>query len=251
MERKLHHHQMTLNLKYFKQYFFYQLFDPESPKLYNYNIYTTINVVFIFSVLSFMCFSMISFCIRIEDATIDSMTLLNSINMYSIIIISSLKICVFLFKADTIWNLFDVSRIDFLSSKLCRNRITLLYEYRKKSIKYTNLFQYIINVTLTIWLTIPLLLKFYVVPDNMNLQYCPNILNLRYPVTTSFYNQNFYTFYVMELIITVYIAYYSIFIDNFIISICMAIIAQHEIITRAFENIGHEDILENSKYEGV
>jgi len=75
----------------------------------------------------------------------------------------------------------------------------------------------------------------------------PNILNLRFPVSTQTYNQYHFIFYLMEIVITTFPIYAIIVTDTLIISFSMVIISQQEILNRAFKSIGYEENLQSSK----
>ncbi|KAE9536795.1 hypothetical protein AGLY_006857 [Aphis glycines] len=238
----LQDHEVAINLALFKRYQFYHIFNPNSSKILNYDSYKFTNVLFIVVVTSYNIFSAMCFFTDTVD-TIDSIDLLLMIFIYSIIIISLLKICVLLFNADQIWDLFDLTRFDFLSSRLCRKNVGILYKYRDRSITITNLYQNYSTLVFIIWMIVPLVLNTFAMTESPNQRY-HNIFNMQYPVSASIYNNYYYIFYLMEIAMGIFVLNYSMIIDNFLISLCWAIIAQYEVITTAFENIGNDCKLE-------
>lgn len=239
----LQDHEVAINLALFKRYQFYHIFNPNSSKILNYDSYKFTNVLFIVVVTSYNIFSAMCFFTDTVD-TIDSIDLLLMIFIYSIIIISLLKICVLLFNADQIWDLFNLTRFDFLSSRRCRKNVGILYKYRDRSITITNLYQNYSTIVFIIWMIVPLVLNTFAMTEGPNQRY-HNIFNMQYPVSASIYNHYYYIFYLMEIAMGIFVLNYSMIIDNFLISLCWAIIAQYEVITTAFENIGNDCKLEN------
>nr|AQS60751.1 olfactory receptor 37 protein [Acyrthosiphon pisum] len=234
----LQDHEVAINLALFKRYQFYQIFNPNGSKLLNYDTYKLTNVMFIVAVTTYNIFSAMCFFTDTID-TIDSVDLLLMIFIYSIIIISLLKISVLLFNADQIWELFDLTRFDFLTSRQCRKNVGILCKYRDRSITITNLYQNYSTMVFIIWMITPLVLNTFVVVGGPNQRY-HNIFNMQYPVSANIYNQYYYLFYLMEIAMGIFVLNYSMIVDNFLISLCWVIIAQYEVITTAFEKIGND-----------
>lgn len=136
----LQNHEVAINLALFKRYQFYHIFNPNGSKLFNYDTYKLTNIMFIMAVITYNIFSAMCFFTDTID-TINSIDLLLMIFIYFIDVISLLKISVLLFDADQIWELFDLTRLDFLTSKRCRNNVGILCKYRDKSITITNFYQ--------------------------------------------------------------------------------------------------------------
>ncbi|XP_022175106.1 uncharacterized protein LOC111037054 [Myzus persicae] len=239
----LQDHEVAINLALFKRYQFYHIFDPNGSKLLSYDTYKLTNVMFIVAVTTYNIFSAMCFFTDTVNS-IDSVDLLLMIFIYSIIVISLLKITVLLYNADQIWELFDLARLDFLTSKRCRKNIGILIKYRDTSITITNLYQNYSTIVFIIWMVVPLILNTFVLVEGPNQRY-HNIFNMQYPVSASIYNRYYYLFYLMEIAMGIFVLNYSMIIDNFLISLCWAIIAQYEVITTAFENIGNDCELEN------
>lgn len=84
--------------------------------------------------------------------------------------------------------------------------------------------------------------------DRLNRCY-ENFINLRFPVSINVYNSHYYLFYLMEAEIEFLATYWAVMIDVFLVSIFCVIIAQYKILTKAFENIGHNIKLKNGKQE--
>jgi len=121
----LQDHEVAINLALFKRYQFYHIFNPNGSKLLNYDTYKLTNVMFIVAVTTYNIFS--AMCFFTDSVkNIDSIDLLLMIFIYSVVVISLLKISVLLYDSDQIWELFDLARFDFLTSRRCRKNVGIL-----------------------------------------------------------------------------------------------------------------------------
>lgn len=68
-----------------------------------------------------------------------------------------------------------------------------------------------------------------------------NVFNFRFPVTVRVYNDYFLIFYVAEAMIIMILSQINVTFNSFFVSICCVMIAQYEVITRAYENVFHDD----------
>jgi hypothetical protein len=247
----LQNNDVIINLELFKQYYFYHLFNPNGPKILNYSVHRLIHIVCIMVIICFIIFSALTFVLKTENQVITNVELFLLMFVYIEFGISFLKILVFLLKAGTIWKLFSFTRIDFLASKQCHKHMAILHVYREKSKISTNFLLNYCLVVLIMWMATPLILNTWVEPETPNRRY-NNILNLRYPVNTSIFNEYYYAFYLIEVLVCFFLLYYSILIDNYLISFCWTIIAQFEVITCAYKSIGNEEDtiqkLQNGKF---
>lgn len=236
--RSLNEHDVLINLSQFKRYCFYQLFDPNSKTIFNYNAYRIYNIVFIVIIQACIIYSAIGLYMKTD--TVDDISILLILFNYFNTILSMLKISVFIYKSDQIWDFIDLTRLDFLTSVRCRDNDKILHERREKLIKVTNFIFILAIIVFAIWMLFPSVIE---KKPNERRQ---NIFNMLYPVSVVEYNQYFYFFYLIEILMGVFILYYTTMIDIFIVSFCWVTIAQYEVLGRAFESIGYEDEVNNS-----
>lgn len=255
----LQDHEVAINLSLFKRYRFFHIFNPNGSKILSYDKYKFANVIFILVITGYNIFSATCFFTDTMD-TVDYVELLLLVFIYTIIVISLLKISVLLFNADRIWDLFDLTRLDFLTSRRCRDSVEILHKYRDRSTMITDLYQNYSTGVFIIWMIVPLVLNTFVMTEPSADQRYHNIFNMQYPVTATVYNRYYYMFYLMEIAMGIFVLNYSMIIDNFLISLCWAIIGQYEVITTAFGSIGNDrklETFENGKslgsgmYQGV
>jgi len=229
--------EVSINLKLLKLFRFFHLFDPKTRKICNINVYHLVWYI-INSVLScIVIYGLLGYFTEMEDV-IDIVFHIQLMFCCLIYSLSLIKIIVFLYKANNIWDLLSVTCIHFLTSTRCQTYIGILHNHRKKSIKITNITCGLVFINAIEWSMYPLVLKLLQKEDaNQSNRRLENIFNLRFPVTINNYNNNYVTFYIMESSIIMFLLYIYVVIDVFFISICYVMIAHHEIIKRAYENV--------------
>lgn len=77
--------------------------------------------------------------------------------------------------------------------------------------------------------------------DNTAIRRKHNIINIRFPVYTSTYNQYNVVYYVIEEMLASFLTYTYIIIDKFFIISCLMINAQYQILSRSFVNIQYDN----------
>lgn len=245
MSCSLKPYDVAFNLELIKQIRFYHLLDPNSRKIFNVNVYQFILVLITFICECLLIYGLLGYFIEMED-TIDSIAVLLLIFVTIINILSVIKAITFMYKANDIWSLFNVARINFLSSVRCRDYSNIHYKYGDISIKTTYFLFVMAILGNLVWGAYPLVLYAMSIGDvhtdsTTNRRRIENIINYPFPVTVSTFNNNFFCFYIIELIILTFnLVIYAAF-DIFIVSFSFVLIAQYEIINRAFENIGYDE----------
>lgn len=201
--------------------------------------------------INFLWITILSITALFMDNNIDYNGLGILLFVYISGISSMINIGVFLYKADTIWSLFDVLQTNFLKSRTYCKYISTVYEYQKKSIKLSKIIFRFFTMIYFLWMFYPIVLNTFSVLKNQNQNRCyENIFNMKFPVSTSTYNRYYFVFYLAEIAIETFIYISTTIVIIFFITFYLAIVAQYEIIIRAFEDLGQEDNCEtflNSK----
>ncbi|XP_060852031.1 uncharacterized protein LOC132930274 [Rhopalosiphum padi] len=245
MMNKLRAEEVVVNLELMKRSMIYHIFNPNGSKIFNCNRL----LFFLYGVFlnSIFVYSASGFFVEMEDTLtyIDfSVIIFVMINFF----LCSWRFCIFLYNFEIIYDLFNVSRFNFFKSKHCCKNINVLFGYRDRTIKITN-YVFVFSTTVMLqWILYPLVLIAFTTPEDENIRQ-QNIMNLRYPVSTHNYNQYYFIFYFMEVILALFTMYAMILPDILLISWCWAIIAQQEVLTQAFKSIGLEDNSQIAYYE--
>lgn len=158
--------------------------------------------------------------------------------------------CTSIYKLNEIWDLLDITRMNFLKSERCSEHLRILYKYKNKSKKLTNMLCIIAILIILAWLLHPLLVNILLLKsgDKKSQRY-ENFLNLRFPVKTKVYNNYYFLFYIIEAEMAVIHVLGVIIFDVLLISISFVIIAQNEILKESFKNLGYEKRFQNGKKE--
>ncbi|XP_026815408.1 uncharacterized protein LOC113555223 [Rhopalosiphum maidis] len=244
--RLLEPKEVSLNLRLFKLFRFFHLFDPKTRKFYHFNVYHLVWYFINFVIGSIVIYGLSGYFTEMEDV-IDIVFNLQLMFCCLIYSLSLLKIITFIYKANYIWDLLRVTHLNFLTSIQCQTHIGILHKYREKSIKITNYLS-VFAITITIqWCLYPLVLLLLQKEDaNQSNRRFENIFNFRFPVTISYYNNNYVIFYITETSFEMFLLYVYVVIDIFFISICYIMIAHYEMIKKAYEGVNSECNSENN-----
>jgi len=227
----------AINLKIMKQCGFYQIFDPKSKKIFGWNVY----------LLSFITLTVITQCALIFGNCGFLMQLDDTINIVDVFLIIYYcllnylnlgKNIILMFKRNKILELLDVTDLQFLKSKQCRNNIKILYKHRNRILRLTNFFLNILIFGIVGWVLSPTVINYFKENKNEN-ERLESILNWRFPVNVTTYNQYYGLIYVLELLSGMQTMYITFLIDILLLSVGWAISIQYELLAKAFENIGH------------
>ncbi|XP_060836193.1 uncharacterized protein LOC132918876 [Rhopalosiphum padi] len=238
--------EVCINMKLLKLFRFFHLCDPKSKTIFNLNVYQLVCYIINFMVGSIVIYGLMGYVTEEKIVIIiaNDIQIMFCCILYYLCLVKTITI---FHKAKNIWSLLHVSSIHFLTSKQCQNHIGILYKYREKLIKITNYISVITIVVIIQWCLYPLLLillqKEHANQSNKRFE---NIFNFRFPVTISYYNNNFVIFYIIELSIGLTLAYMHLVGDIFFISLCCVMIAQYEMIQIAYKNVNSELNYENS-----
>lgn len=240
---------VAINLKLLKQCHFYQIFDSSNRKVFGWNVHQICFVMFAVVVQCFVCYGNAGSVFEKDDvvSNIDYFLIFyTNIHTY----LSLWKFIVYLYNSKKIGKVFNVTRINFLTSETCCNYSEILHKYRYKTIRFTNWYIIFSIVVIIQWLIFPLGINMFIISGNSNVRY-KNIMNLRYDVSTHTYNQYIIIFVLMETTTLSFAMYFMVMTDLMLISFCSAIITQQEVLIHAFKNIGHEDKSQISKSKTI
>jgi len=238
--------EVAINLKLWKLYRFYHMLKTNNYiKIFNCNVYCLIFFIYGAIVSCMVIHSSIGFFVEMDD-------IINYVDVFLVVSVMinfffcSWKICIVLSKSNTICEVLNVAQFNFLTSKQCFKHLNVLYDDRDRTIKITNYFFVFTVILLIQWIIFPIIVMTLTESDIENSR-TPNIMNLRFPVSTQTYNQYYFIFYLMEVAIVAFPIYAVIVTDTLLLSFSLVIISQQEVINRAFKSIGYEENSQSSK----
>jgi len=231
----------AINLKLMKQCGFYQIFNPNGKTIFNSKVYRWSLFVFIIITQCLVIFGTLGYFNEKKD-TISEVELIIYVDILIQIYLFLCKLIIFLYKTNTVWEvLFDVTRLNFMTSKHCCEHLKTMSECRDRIIKITNIYFVIVSILGLQWMLYPLTLHVFATYENDNQSFMPNIFNFRFPIDIQLYNQYYGILYAIEVTILFFIFYVIIFFDIYVISLCLIITSQFQVLSQAFENIGHQE----------
>ncbi|XP_003241633.3 uncharacterized protein LOC100569439 [Acyrthosiphon pisum] len=229
-------HKFMMDTRLLKIIGFYQLFNPRSPKLFGYNIFKCIAAIqiFIFTMTLFGLIVSIYCCLSdiIEGMRCFWLCVIGMVTIY--------KHSYIIYYSDIIWKCIQLTFAEGLSYKYYSRRI---HENGRKKLELVLEFFIVLwFVNVLFWILTPFAVKnSYTIVKGRNeiYHYHLNIINVIYPVTDKFYNDNFTMFYTMECTIMFVWAHVTLIFDVFIIVICIATAYQLKAIEYSFNTLGN------------
>lgn len=243
-EKMFNGRPVVLNLSMYKQLGFYQLLDPKGPHIFGYHIYRTVIKIFLLIVQFITIFGAIGLFIDEEDsgATFGKSYSFEIIIILTNCILSSLKMYMLVSNSNIIWNLFELTCVDFLKCSQHSKSITANFVKRcKKSTTITKWIARSFLIGLILWMMGPFITDKKYEEPNASHRYL-NIINLKFPVTVNIYNDYYFVFYLMEVAVGFCIVYGSVLVDAFLMSFCWVISAQYQSVTKAYETLGYNEL---------
>lgn len=229
---------LAINLKLFKRCRFYHMFDSSNPKIFGFNVYRLSYFLFVLVEHAPLAFGNSGFFIKSDNILTPiafCQLVYGEIQYY----LSLWGAGIILYNANEIWDLFNVTRLNFFKSKHCHKNNTILYNHRTQSIRLTDYYYGFCIVVIIQWLIFPLIFNAFSTSENAN-ERMLNVINFPYPIAKLTYNHYYYIFYVIEAILASFLMYTLFMIDIVVLSFGWIIIAQYEILAEAFSNIGFE-----------
>lgn len=228
---------------------FYHLLNPETIKYRGFNIFHIIIVAFFvfYSSPIIMVMYFNSFYYWANNPTTSLVYLLNTTNCTFL----SYKMVVIIYHSENIWNCMEITRFDFLSYKFYNKSI--LEKWRTISIKITTIYSTMIFLGFSCYILSPLLFtdSYYSIKnhDGSISNYRLSVFNLYSLLSSETLNKYFILFYSIEVLDSCAYGIVFILFDIILVTLCLAITCQLQMISRAFESIGHKsNIHPSSKY---
>lgn len=229
---ELNNHEVIINMKLLKRSLFYNLIDPNGKQIFGYNIFRLIFMMIFIIVHTLVIYSNLGLFVKvdyklknIEFFLVMFADIINFLTFY--------KTCIMFYRVDKIMNIFDVTRIDFLTSKQCRKNNEILYSYRKTINKFTNFYCIFCMVVIIQWIVFAFLGYVFTSNENVNNR-IPSVINMPFPVNICAYNQYYGIFFIIESIFALFLLYCVLMIDTYLLSYGWIIIAQYEVVALAF-----------------
>lgn len=216
----------------------YKLLDPKTSKLLGVNVFK------LYSILPILYLLLINimYCMSIYYSRNDFTEVIKYTSVLVATFYSMVKLCYFIKNSDALFELISFASIHFLS--YCSHKKSTLIKGRKISKIVSNTFTFSWIAITIVWMLSPIMMKNnYLIVKKHNStyeQYHYNMLNIIFPVTTKFYNDNFFIFYAIESILIIIYGYVMVIYDFLVVSTCITIIYQLKLILSSYSNLGYD-----------
>lgn len=229
--------EYIFNLKLSKLMGLYQILDPNTIRIFGFNVYH-IGIVFIS--LYMMAISM--WC------SISLYYLTNDINAFVFYfgcvqnyMFSCYKIIQILYYSKDIWKCIDITSVRFLSYQYYDKSI--FKNWQTRSIRISKRYVSLSSIAMLFWIIISKALSKNIITiknlDGSLSKYRMNIFNLYLIASDETYNRHFNLLYLIELVIAIAFLYFSLLFDVLMIMMCFSISCQLETICDAMKSLGH------------
>ncbi|CAI6346948.1 unnamed protein product [Macrosiphum euphorbiae] len=235
----------VFNIRLAKLTGLYQTFDPRSLKIYRgQSVY---HLVAIFIALCLCVFGMI-LCVSGVYYWENNMPLSIDFHWKSLMSLYLFyQMYIVVYYSDSIWNCLSITFYGFTSHSL-RDR-HILDRWREQSVLITTVLLATYITSLIIYFVSTLALSNDMLPvknrDGTVSSYRQNLFNLYLFVTDETYNAHYYTFHLVEGSYLVSISMVFCVFDILLVTLCLAISCQMEMICTAFESVGHKSLGED------
>lgn len=217
----------------------YQMADPNSIKMFGFNVYHLVNVTLIILSTIMTIFGLSGF-IFINNDICESSDLVLIIFFVTCITVGHFKTSMIINNANKIWGLFSVSHERFLSSRHSKKHFYKVVKCGDRLSKFFNGYFCLMLVTMTLYAMIPIIINYHFAANKTlhgEMIRKINVINLKYPVTTDIYNAFYVVFYILECILLFCVAYGIFAFDLFAMTMLMVISVQYEVVALAYEHL--------------
>lgn len=231
--------EYIFSLKTAKMIGLYQILDQSSKKFWGYNIYC---VAFMAVTFIVDCIPAMVFSIGLYVWRNDTLTFFYNIATVGNISFAFFKNCMLAYNSKDLWNCVEVTSFNFLSHYQHYNG-DLSKQARNRVIRLTNAYGMLMIIVSIFWILSPIILSGTAVNlKNVNNSYSTYRLNLLNPyilVSSETYNDYFFIFYFIEMIIVISVTFFYYLVDIFIVSVCFALSCHMEKICEAIRLLGY------------
>lgn len=229
-----------LNLKLSKLVGLYQILDPNTGKMFGYNVYRVIVVLFSLTLFGVATFFPMSLYYLKNDVMAFTFNLGCSQNLA----FCSYKMILILYHTGDIWECIEVTGLEFIAyEKYDRN---VFNDWRGISWRITRVYIVFCVLVTVVFILDPLVFNTAMVTikniDGSFSNYRNNVLNTYMSLITdeTYNNRYFYVFFATDTITVISFVYCSMVFDIIMLVICCALSCHLETISNAIGSLGHE-----------
>jgi len=214
--------------------------DPHCQKIFGFNVYHFVNVVFIVFTTSMTILGLSGFFYKVHNTNYNNSNVDTIFIIFYVVCITigNFKIIIIIYKARQLRDMLEITDESFLSNTFYKRNYYKIVKCGGLLSKFFNLYFSFLLITLTSYAIVPIVLNAHSIngtTQNTETIKKMNIINLKYPFTVETYNAFFKIFYASECIMLFYIGFGVFALDLLSMTILMVISAQYKLIASAFE----------------
>jgi len=215
---------------------FYQMVNPNSPKMFGYNIYHLIHISLVVFTSAVAVIGLTGLVYNNDDSLKKGFQDMQILFIMSCLTIGNMKVIIIICNANKIWKTFDVEHQSFFSNKYCHRNHFKIKDCREHSRRTLTWYIFIFLTAAVFWVLSPKIVNTNETATNKFIRKI-NILNLKYPIKLETYNTYYNAFYVIEAIFCLYGVFGLVVFDIFLLARLKLISTQYDILSSAYENI--------------
>jgi len=225
---------------------FYQMINPNSPKMFGYNIYHLIHIFLVVFTSTVAVTGLTGLVYNNDDPLQNGFQDMQILFAISCLTVGNIKVIIIICNANKIWKTFDVEHQSVFSNKYYQKNHFKIKDCREHSRRTLTWYIFIFYTAAVFWILLPNIVNIDETATNKCIRKI-NILNLKYPIKLEIYNTYYNAFYVIEAIFCGYVVFGLVVFDIFILAKLQLISTQYDILSSAYEHIIFIDKNENSK----
>lgn len=217
----------------------FQILNPNAIKILGVNVYY---ILIWINVLQVIAVSLL-FPFGLYYLKNDITALVYYVGVITNILFGCYKIINMMNFSKDLWMCIDITSFNFMMYK--HYDMNILKKWQKVSLRLTYLIFITVTIVFLVWSLCPFYITKNIVAKTKNIdgsysEYRLNIVNLYFMVSDNTYNEYFYIFYLIEVLIVASFLYFTTLFDTFMIMLCLAISCQLETIFHAMASLGHK-----------
>jgi len=226
---------------------FYQMVNPNSPKMFGYNIYHVIHMCIVVLSTTVTVLGLTGFVYNNDEPLNDGFQNMQMLFFITCITVGNLKVIMVICNADELWNLLNIAHESFLSSTYCQQNYYKLKNCGEKTVRILLWYIFLFYMTAVSWITLPNIVNIDETANDNNIRK-KSIANLKYPIKVKTYNTYYNTIYVTESLMTCYSTCGLVLFDIFLLSMLKLISVQYEIVSSAYQHLEFKSGNENGNW---
>ncbi|XP_060877948.1 uncharacterized protein LOC132950473 isoform X2 [Metopolophium dirhodum] len=236
----------VFNIRLAKIMGLYQILDPGTIKCRGKNIYH----IAVASIVLYSC--AVLMMLNVSGLYYWTVNMPISVDYFwkaEIMVFICYKMWIVVHRSDDIWNCLSVTRYGLTSSghrNNGHNNIIILDCWRERSVWLTTVLAVAYLSALAVFIGSTLACSGELITiknhDGTSSQYHQNVLNFYLIVSDDTYNAHYITFYIVETFSVVLLTILFLIFDVLLVTLCLAMYGQMQMICVAFQSVGHEPL---------